>query len=43
MKFIPRYLCSLEAFGLALGRIRVSGHVAAGLHPMAMDPVWVRL
>lgn len=42
MKFRPLYLCSHEAFALALGRIRVTS-MPGKLHPMALEPRVVRL
>lgn len=42
MKLRPLYLCSHEAFYMALGRMTV--HSRPGkLHPRAMDPKVVRL
>ena len=42
MRTFPSHLACHEAFALSLGRIRVHSRVGA-LHPMAMNPVWVRL
>jgi hypothetical protein len=37
-----RHLACHEAFALSLGMIRVTS-APGRLHPMALDPVWVRL
>lgn len=43
MRLRPFYLCSHEAFALALGRIRIQSFESKKLHPMALEPRWVRL